>query len=46
MRHLVTTNCAEPYFTDWYDSENTHNADVEMIVYDLMNGIYTKDGIN
>lgn len=44
MRYLITSNKAEPYFTDWYDYPNLWNPDIGMIVYDLFAGEYTTDG--
>ena len=44
MRYLITTNHAEPFFTKWFDPENHWIKGVEMIVYDLNNYSYTKNG--
>ena len=44
MRYLITTNQYEPYFTEWYDSDK-FNPELDMVVYDLTNSLYTKDGI-
>jgi 5-formaminoimidazole-4-carboxamide-1-beta-D-ribofuranosyl 5'-monophosphate synthetase len=45
MRYLVTTNEAfEPFFTEWFDLENNFNAQLDMVVYDLVNRKYSTDG--
>lgn len=46
MNYLITTIDSEPFFTNWFDAENHFNADIGMIVYNLLSGKYTKDGIN
>ena len=46
MRYLIITK--EPYLpflTSWFDAENHFNADLEMIVYDLLKDKYTVDGV-
>ena len=45
-RYLITTNYQEPFLTHWFDAENHFNSAVDMVVYDLINNQYTKDGIN
>ena len=44
MRYLITTSKYEPFYTDWYGSD-MFNAELDMVVYDLTNSIYTKDGV-
>lgn len=44
MRFLITTNCQAPFLTDIFDFRNHFNADVGMVVYDLLFRIYTTDG--
>jgi hypothetical protein len=44
MRYLITTTIASPYFTKWFDTENTFNAEIQMVVYDLLDEKYTTDG--
>ena len=45
MRYLITTKGAySPFFTKWFDAENHFNADLDMIVYDLVENKYTTDG--
>ena len=45
MRYLITTKeVKSPFLTDWFDSENNFNSDVEMIVYDLYKNEFTTDG--
>lgn len=44
MRYLVTTNCYEPFFTEWFDPENHFNKDAEMVVFDLQEKKYTTNG--
>ena len=44
MRYLITTVQYEPYFTEWYDSD-MFNPELDMVVYDISNSLYTKDGI-
>ena len=46
MQYLITGNSFAPFFTDYYTSENCFNPDVGMIVYDLVNTVYTSDGVN
>jgi hypothetical protein len=43
MRYLVTMPDNEPFFTEWFDTEN-HFAET-MVVYDLAKGLYTTDGV-
>ena len=44
MRYLVTTNVSHPFFTNWFDSESHFDNDVEMVVYDLIEKLFTTDG--
>jgi hypothetical protein len=44
MRYLITTKSEEPFFTNWFESENNFDAKLEMIVYDLLNCLFTTDG--
>lgn len=44
MRYLVITSTYEPFRTDWFDSGNNYNEDIDMIVFDLWNNKYTSDG--
>jgi hypothetical protein len=44
MRYLITTNIQPPFFSDWFDAKNLFNAEVGMVVYDLVKGVYTTDG--
>ena len=46
MRYLITTPGQKPFMTKWFDPENHFKPDVEMIVYDLSELKYTKDGVN
>jgi len=46
MRYLITTKESQPFLTDWFDSENHFNKEVEMIVYDLVKHQFTIDGVN
>lgn len=46
MKYLITTNKHKPFLTEWYIYENNYNADLDMVVYDLVNNKYTTDGIN
>lgn len=44
-QYLITTKeTYEPFFTEWFDTENHFNPDLDMIVYDLYNHKYTTDG--
>ena len=43
-RYLITTFLGEPFLTDYFSMENCFNAQLEMIVYDLVEEKYTKDG--
>ena len=44
MRYLITTTTDKPFKTEWYDYENFFNAEIGMIVYDLIKNKYTTDG--
>lgn len=44
MQYLITCNVQKPALTNWFDAANNFNADVNMVVYDLVNGLYTTDG--
>ena len=46
MRYLVATEYNIPFLTDWFDAKNHFNKEVGMIVYDLVNNVYTIDGEN
>jgi len=45
-RYLITTFLGEPFLADYFSVENFFNAQLEMIVYDLAEETYTKDGIS
>lgn len=44
MRYLVTLEGWEPFMTDWFDPENNYLPG--MVVYDLIDMVYTADGHN
>jgi hypothetical protein len=45
VRYLVTTkDTYSPFLTEWFDMKNHFNHDIDMIVYDLLEKIYTTDG--
>ena len=44
MRYLITTKFYEPFFTKWFEPENHFNIELGMIVYDLINCLFTTDG--
>jgi hypothetical protein len=44
MQYLITTNVQPPFLTIWFDAENHFNPCVKMVVYDLINHVYTTDG--
>ena len=44
MRYLITTNTNPPFFTAWFIAENNFNAELGMVVYDLVNQQFTRDG--
>ena len=46
MQYLVTTTNGEPFTSKWFDVENNFNAEIGMVVYDLIDFCYTKDGKN
>lgn len=46
MKYLVTSDKYDPFFTNWFDLQNHWNDEINMAVYDLVNKIYTEDGIN
>ena len=43
-QYLVTTKDNPPFRTHWFDPENHFNSELEMVVYDLVNGVYMFDG--
>jgi len=45
MRYLVTFLEQEPFLTKWFDAENNFNHELGMVVFDLQEWTYTKDGI-
>lgn len=45
MRYLIIFETdVEPFFSEWYNFENDFNADLKMVVFDLIEMIYTKNG--
>lgn len=44
MRYLIVTDPWEPFYTEWFNPENHFNKEAGMIVFDLLNHIYTTDG--
>lgn len=44
MRYLVTTQHEPPFRTFYFQSENHWRDGVGMVVYDLKESMYTKDG--
>ena len=44
MRYLVTTLDQPPFLTKWYQFENHFVEGVGMIIYDLADKTFTKDG--
>jgi len=44
MQYLVTTFDGAPFLTDYFDMENCFDHRECMVVYDLINFCYTKDG--
>lgn len=44
MKYLVTQNHFYPFFTNFYDYDNNYVSG--MIIYNLENKTYTKDGLN
>lgn len=45
MRYLITTkDVKSPFLTEWFNADNHFNKDVDMIVYDLLNHVFTIDG--
>lgn len=45
MRYLITTNTEPPFLSYRYEPENDFNADIGMVVYDLIKLLYTTDGV-
>ena len=43
-RYLVTTKGDEPFFTQFFTPENHFVPDGGMVVYDLVDRLYTDDG--
>lgn len=43
MKYLITHPDFLPFFTNWFDAEN--NFTEGMVVYNLMAGTFTTDGI-
>jgi hypothetical protein len=46
QRYLVTADNIEPFYTNWYDYENHYNDEMNMIVYDIHNHLYTLNGLD
>lgn len=44
MQYLVTSDINPPYLTDWFDAENHFVDDINMVVYDLLNEVFTTNG--
>ena len=45
MQYLITTKETDkPFLTNWFDAENHFNPNVQMVVYDLINLVFTTDG--
>ena len=44
MRYLITCKGNNPFYTEWFDSENHFNKDIDMVIYDLHTDKYTNDG--
>ena len=44
MKYLITTSDNIPFLTNWFDPDNNFAPEVNMVVYDLVNGLFTKDG--
>jgi len=42
--YLVATKDHPPFFTEWFDFDNNFNPDLEMVVYDIQNGRFCRDG--
>lgn len=45
QQYLITGDGIEPFTTEWFDADNHFNDAINMVVYDLHNDIYTKDGL-
>ena len=47
MRYLITTKELDsPFLTKWFEPENHFNKELQMVVYDLFNCVFTLDGYN
>jgi len=46
MRYLITMKEHEPVLTKWFDAENNFNLDADMVVYDLVEDLYTTNGVD
>lgn len=44
MRYLILTDGHPPFLSKWFYPEDHFNASLNMVVFDLAIGIYTKDG--
>lgn len=44
MNYLIVTNNNDPFYTNWFDAENTFNKDDDMVVFNLLNHTYTTNG--
>jgi len=44
MRYLIITNCNPPFLTNYFDSKNYFNENIEMVVYDLSYKCFTING--
>ena len=45
MRYLITSEFLSPFLTQWFEPENHFNPYLDMVVYDLVEHKYTKDGV-
>jgi hypothetical protein len=45
-KYLILTDQNKPFFTNYYEYENHYNNEITMIVFDLINNLFTADGIN
>lgn len=44
MRYIIISTCQDPFYTEWFEPENHLKPEHDMVVIDLFNQLFTKDG--
>jgi len=45
QNYLITTSGHNPCTSDYFDAENNFNKDLDMVVFNLYELTYTRDGV-